>query len=189
MSDLSRWLPFKSRRKVEEPKTEAAASRNVHEAAGAQALARMFPTNMQQLMQHMFDDPFFSDPFSRLGSIDRWFGDFSPTRFQPSIDVVDEESALRVTAELPGMGKDDIHLSIDNDVLTIHGEKKNEEQQNEQGVFRTERYYGYVQRAVPLPRGLEVDKVEANFKDGVLSVRLPKSKAKPEVSTRIPIRS
>jgi HSP20 family protein len=73
----------------------------------------------QQLMRGFFDDPFFREPFGRFGQMERWFGDFSPNRFSPSVEVSDEGKALKVTAELPG-------------------------------VFRTERYYGYFQRAVPL---------------------------------------
>ena len=122
-------------------------------------------------------------------SSDRWFGDFSPTRFSPTIDVVDEENALRVSAELPGMNKEDIHLSIDNDMLTIRGEKKNVEESRENGVFRSERFYGQFQRSIPLP-GMDLDpeKVEATFDKGILMVRVPKRPEARPAARSIPVK-
>ncbi|MGD8862482.1 MAG: Hsp20/alpha crystallin family protein [Myxococcales bacterium] len=189
MADLSRWLPFKSRRKsAEEKKSTAVQQRSEEAGAGSSQLSPLFSSSMPQLMQRMFDEPFFTDPFAPMADLDRWFGDFAPARFQPSVDVVDEETALRVTAELPGMDKDDIQLNVEGDVLTIRGEKKNEEEKKEQGVFRTERYYGYFQRSIPLPRGIDLDRTEAEFKKGVLTVRLPKGAVKEEKGTSIPIK-
>ena len=182
MSKLERWLPFKFRRKSDsEKKADPAGapqpsaetlSQRVPQAHSP--LTPFFGAPMDKLFQSMFSDPFFRDPFSRLAELDRWFGDFSPARFQPTVDVVDEETCVGVTAELPGMSKDDIKLQIENDVLFIRGEKKNESQKTEQGVFRGERYYGYFQRAVPLPSDVDHDKAEAEFDKGVLVVRLPK---------------
>ena len=105
------------------------------------------------------------------------------------MDVVDEEGALCVTAELPGMDQENIQLSVDNDVLTIRGEKRNEDESKEKGVFRTERYYGYFQRAVPLPSDVDVEKAEAKFKKGVLTVRLPKRAGATESARQIPIKT
>jgi len=72
------------------------------------------------------------------------------------------------------MSKEDVKLQIDDSALIISGEKKNEEEMKDGGVFRTERYYGYFQRAIPPPEDVDKEKVDAEFKKGVLTVRLPK---------------
>lgn len=184
MGTLERWMPFKFRRKRAEDKAKEGT-------ADAPQRGMMMPfegTPLSQWMQHAFDTPFFRDPFARFEELDRWFGDFSPTRFEAAVDVVDEEGSLRVTAELPGMTRDDVKLSVDGDVLTIRGEKKNEEERKENGAFRTERYYGFVQRAVPLPSNLDYDHADAKFDKGVLTVRFPKTAEKHEAGKQIKIK-
>ena len=181
MSKLERWLPFKFRRKDGDEKKSDTSGQ------AARALAPMFPTDMRQMMQQMFDEPLFSAPFSAFGDLDRWFGDFSPGKFSPNIDVVDEENTVKVTAELPGMSKDDVELTFDERSLTISGKKENREETKENGVFRTERYYGYVQRTVPLPGDLDRENAEASFENGVLSVRFKKTAPKTE-EKRIPVK-
>ena len=192
MSKLERWLPFKFLRKnAETKKTEAARQDSSQALAPRQdpwaPFAPFFSPAMNQMLERVFSDPFFRDPFSRFSDLDRWFGDFSPARFQPSTDVVDEEDAIRVTAELPGMDKDDITVNIDNDMLIIRGEKRNEDASKEKGVYRSERYYGYFERAIPLPADLDRDKVEAKFKNGVLTVRLPKLPEARSTTKQIPV--
>jgi len=182
MSTLDRWLPFKFRRKKAEEKTVEKAP----EAAETTALTpfeSFFGAPISQWMRAAWGEPVFP----RLAEIDQWFGDFSPMKFEPKIDVVDEEKVLRVTAELPGMTKDDVKLSIDGDVLTIRGEKRNEEESKESGVFRTERYYGFVQRSIPLPSNLDHDRTEASFDNGVLTVRLPKTTKAADKTRQIPV--
>ena len=94
---------------------------------------------------------------------------------------------MKVTAELPGMSKDDVELTFDERSLTISGKKENREETKENGVFRTERYYGYVQRTVPLPGDLDRENAEASFENGVLSVRFKKTAPKTE-EKRIPVK-
>ena len=158
MSKLDRWMPFKFNRKShEEKKQEGQAATGQTGLAPAQQMApwpfqsSLFSAPMQQLVQGVFSDPFFREPFGRFEQLDRWFGDFSPQRFAPSVDVSEDGDALKVTAELPGMSKEDVKLQIDNDMLVISGEKKSQSENKNEGAFRTERYYGYFQRAIPLP--------------------------------------
>jgi len=106
--------------------------------------------------------------------MDRWFGDFSPRRYAPSVEVSDDDKAIKVTAELPGMSKEDVKLQIDDNTLIIGGEKRHEEDKTDDGIFRTERYYGYFQRAIPLPEDIDKENVDAEFNKGVLTVRVPK---------------
>jgi HSP20 family protein len=151
--------------------------------------APMFSPQMQQLMRSFFDDPFFREPFGRFGQMDRWFGDFSPSRFSPSVEVSDEGKALKVTAELPGMEKDDVKLQLEGNMLVISGEKKSESENKDEGVFRTARYYGYFQRAIPIPEDVDREKAAAEFKKGVLTIRFPKLEGSPpDASRRIEIK-
>lgn len=102
--------------------------------------------------------------------------------FTPAINVTDKETALEVTAELPGMEEKDIQVSLEENLLTIAGEKKEEkEEKKENGYYRMERHYGSFQRVVPLPAEVSTDKVEATFKKGVLHILLPK---KPEAAAK-----
>lgn len=175
MSNLAEWFPFKfKRRKAGEAvqkadKPEVVADPYVH-------------TPMSALMRTFFSEPFFRDPF-RSAEMERFFGDFSPERFSPNVDVVDEESHLRVTAELPGMDKDDVQVTVDEQGLTIRGEKRHEQESNENGCYRTERAYGSFMRIVPLPRDIDRESFEAKFDKGVLTVRVAK-KAQPEPAQR-----
>jgi HSP20 family protein len=182
MSKLERWLPFRFNRKKEQEQNQASQSHNSTLAPMAGAWpsplgpfhSPLFSTPMNQLVQSLFNDPFFRDPFGQFDKLDRWFGDFSPKRYSPSVEVVDDGKAIKVTVELPGMSKDDVTLQLEDNVLTISGEKKHEQEAKDDGVFRTERYYGYFHRTIPLPEEIDRDAVDADFKKGVLTVRLPK---------------
>lgn len=131
-------------------------------------------------------------PFDRLASLrdemNRLF-DFSwPSRdtglfsgWSPALDVWDDKESFFVTAELPGMKKENIDISMHNGTLTISGERKHEREQKEGETFRSERYFGKFQRSVTLPAAVDAGKVKASYKDGVLTVELPKAEeAKPK---------
>ncbi|NOX89960.1 MAG: Hsp20/alpha crystallin family protein, partial [Calditrichaeota bacterium] len=106
----------------------------------------------------------------------RFFGD-SFGSFMPSVDVKEKDDEFVVTAELPGMDAKDVDISISDDILTLRGEKKEEKEEKEGNYYRRECSYGSFHRDIPLPAEVETDKVEAEFKRGVLTVHLPK---KPE---------
>jgi HSP20 family protein len=74
-----------------------------------------------------------NDPCAGFGSLDRWFGDFTPSRFRPRIDVVDEGDALRVTAEPPGIEREDLRTTVENGTLVLCGEKKQDVRSEEKG--------------------------------------------------------
>lgn len=90
-------------------------------------------------------------------------------------DVVETGDAVEVSIELPGMEQDDIEVALTGDSLTIKGEKKVERQDEKKGYYVSERSYGSVHRTVPLPPGVDTDKAEATFKNGVLTIRIPQS--------------
>lgn len=94
----------------------------------------------------------------------------------PSLDVKETDGKIVVTAELPGLTADDIDVSISDDLLTIKGEKKTEEEKKkEEGVYVSERYFGSFQRSIRLPAGVDSEKVMADFKNGVMRIEMPKT--------------
>lgn len=130
--------------------------------------------------------------FDRLASLRDEFNrlfDFSlPSRdtglfsgWSPSLDVYDDKDSLVVTVELPGLKKEDIAISFHDGSLTVSGERKHEVEQKKSGsTFRSERYFGKFQRTVSLPARVDVGNVKAAYKDGILTVTLPKAEeAKP----------
>lgn len=90
-------------------------------------------------------------------------------------DVVETDDAIEVSIELPGMEQGDIEVSLTDDALTIKGEKKVERKDEKKGYYVSERSYGSIQRTIPLPPGVDTDKAQATFKNGVLTVTVPQS--------------
>ncbi|MFM0258098.1 Hsp20/alpha crystallin family protein [Paraburkholderia sediminicola] len=136
---------------------------------------------------HLFAE-LIRDPFGGRGPLGSWFGDFSASEFQPRIDVTDEGDALRIVVELPGMTRDDVELEVIEDMLIISGDKRFESTSEEQGCYRVERSFGHFQRAVPLPAGIDLDRAEARFENGVLTLRVPKAVGEPAAKRRIEIK-
>ena len=124
---------------------------------------------LQSRMNSLFDD-FFGPPGSSL-----WAGDGGA--FMPQIDVSETGKEVRVTAELPGLDEKDLDVSVTENVLTIKGEKKVEKEAEEGDYYHSERSYGYFNRAIQLPPGIDAGQAKAKFKKGVLKVTIPK---KPE---------
>ena len=127
-------------------------------------------------------------PFDALwDEMDRWASDLFhdgagvDRSFEPVLDVTEDENAVSVRAEVPGMDPKDIHIEVDEGVLTLRGEKKEEKDEQKDGRHWTERRYGSFARAISLPAYVDAGKVEAKYKDGVLSITLPKTEqAKPK---------
>lgn len=95
----------------------------------------------------------------------------------PQIDLQEDDENLYVVAELPGMSEDDVELTYNDGVLRIAGEKKAEHEDQDRQVHVTERAYGRFERQIPLHRAVNEEQISAAFKDGVLTVTLPKSEA------------
>jgi HSP20 family protein len=92
----------------------------------------------------------------------------------PALDVTEDENGITISAELPGLKKEDVNVTVENGVLTISGEKKFESETKEKNWHRMERRYGSFYRAVTLPRGVDADGADVTFQDGVLKIALPK---------------
>ena len=93
----------------------------------------------------------------------------------PAVDVAEKEKEYEVTAELPGMDESNIDVKFADGMLTIKGEKKEEKEEKKKDYYLSERRYGSFQRSFQVPEGVDADKIEANFKNGVLTVKLPKT--------------
>lgn len=103
-----------------------------------------------------------------------WRGELSWGK-APAVDVVDKEKSYEITAELPGMDESNIDVKFSDGTLTITGEKKDEKEEKKKDYYLSERRYGSFQRSFGVPAGVNADKIEANFKNGVLTVTLPKT--------------
>ena len=103
----------------------------------------------------------------------------------PSLEMQETDGGYRISAELPGMDEKDVEILVDDDVLTIRGEKRSQTEDKDRHF--SERYYGRFERSIALPFEVEDDKAEATFKNGVLTVALPKSARTQEKAKRIAI--
>lgn len=123
-----------------------------------------------------FRDFFTSDIFPR-----DFFAPERPGAFSPALNVEEDENAYRISAELPGMDPKEVEVSLDNGVLTLRGEKKEESEKKERNYHRVERRYGSFTRSLALPAEVDGEKVSANYRNGVLEITLPKAEtAKPK---------
>ncbi|UCF71665.1 MAG: Hsp20/alpha crystallin family protein [candidate division WOR-3 bacterium] len=125
------------------------------------------------------------EPFSELvtmrNDVDRLFDTFFGREnesyenyWRPAIDIEENNGNLMVRAEIPGMSKEDIKVAVKDNMLTISGERKRENESKDKTYYRVERCYGQFQRMIRLPTEVDADKVKATYKDGVLHVTLPK---------------
>ncbi len=118
--------------------------------------------------------------------IQRYFDDFSNFGFQfsdsfnPRIDVSDDEKSYNIIAEIPGIKKENLKITLQDNILTIEGEKKKEEESKEKNYFRSERIFGSFKRCFTLPSEVDSEKVDAKFEDGVLSISLKKLEPQPK---------
>lgn len=102
----------------------------------------------------------------------------------PPVDVVEEGDNLVFRAELPGVSRDDIEVKVENGVLSLRGEKRQEKETGTDAAHRVERVYGTFHRSFTLPSSVDADKVQAHYKDGVLTLVLPKAEqARPRKIT------
>ena len=120
--------------------------------------------NMQKRFNELFSD-FISPADAWKGNSDVW---------NPSVDIVDRKEDVLVKAELPGVRKDDVKITLQENILTIKGEKKMENESKEDGFHRIERSYGHFVRSFTLPMGVKSDGIQADYKDGILTIKLPK---------------
>ncbi|HEV7805001.1 MAG TPA: Hsp20/alpha crystallin family protein [Solirubrobacteraceae bacterium] len=143
------------------------------------ALVRWDPTReldslqgeMNRLFSSFFDTPTPTGKGNANGAQRRWI---------PPMDLVETQDHFVLKADLPGMSETDVSVELENNVLTISGERKTEHEEQHAGYYRLERATGAFSRSLTLPEGIDAEGVEAKFGDGVLTVRIPKpAQAKP----------
>lgn len=133
--------------------------------------------DLQQDMNRLFDS-FFGRPAPVTGPDRVW---------APALDMYETRGDLVVAAELPGVNEKDIQLSIAGEVLTLRGERVPTADMSQHPQYRGERWYGKFERSVALPIPVQADKVTATYRDGVLTVTLPKSEAIKPKEIRIDV--
>lgn len=131
----------------------------------------------RQLIRGFFDD--FFDMLQNPGRFRRSWPEGG--MWEPAVDVINRKNELVVKAELPGVDKKDIKISLIENNLTIHGEVKKEEEVKREDYYCRERAFGSYSRTISLPTEVDKEKINAKFKDGVLEISMPK---KPEMQPR-----
>ena len=121
--------------------------------------------DMQAEVNRLFDN-FLGRPAQQHAGMERVWA--------PAVDMYETKDALVVVAELPGLVEKDIHLSIVGDVLSVRGERSWNQEVKQENYYRGERWYGKFERSLPLPMPVQADKVSAKYRDGVLTITLPK---------------
>jgi len=115
----------------------------------------------------VFERPLFRDLFE---------GDMQVVTYAPRVDVVENKENFVVRAELPGMKKEDVKLTLENNVLTLSGEKRSEDKRDEDNFHLRESRYGKFERSFRLTDNIDRSNIVADYKDGVLTISLPKTK-------------
>jgi HSP20 family protein len=125
---------------------------------------------IQRRMNRLFED--FLQPEEEEGQIVNW---------APRVDVTEHDDRYEVVVELPGLGKEEVKLELHNNILTISGEKKSESEKKERNLFVCERLFGSFRRSFQFPTQINQEKIDADFQNGVLTIKLPKvEEAKPK---------
>ncbi|MCX7821589.1 MAG: Hsp20/alpha crystallin family protein [Brevinematales bacterium] len=126
-------------------------------------LEKSFKDTFSEFLKNFFDDDFFSTELVR-------------SDFEPRVDVYEKNNNIVVKADIPGIDEKDLSVELEGNVLTISGKKEEEKEVKEKNYHRIERSYGSFCRSITLPDGIEADKISAEYKKGVLTVNIPKSK-------------
>ncbi len=121
---------------------------------------------LRNRINRMFDDPLFARAFDKE--------DIPMSSWNPAVDIYEDDDSFVVNAELPGVKKEDITIDLKDRVLTIRGERTFDNEIKEDKYFRRERFSGKFQRSFSLPASVDPNKIKAEYKDGVLNVRIPK---------------
>ena len=125
--------------------------------------------SLQKQMNRMFDSF-----FGRTTSLMPFEENLNDLEFGPPVDIYEDDQKLTFKVEVPGIDEKDIKVEVENNVLTLHGERKLEKDIKEENFRRMERHYGAFSRSFTLPSAIDPEKIEANYSHGVLAVQMPK---------------
>jgi HSP20 family protein len=151
-------------------------------AANPISLVRRMSDEMDRAFDRLFEDFGFITPRSMMGrSASSSLPDITAAAWAPQIEAFQDQDKFIVRAELPGLNKDDVEVSITDDAITLQGQRKQERNEQREGFYHSERSYGTFYRSIPLPEGAIADSAQATFRDGMLEVRV---QAPPHEVTR-----
>jgi HSP20 family protein len=143
-------------------------------------------------IDRLFDDlgrGFWRSPFRRsaFNVEPLWRTEFSVAA--PAVDIAEKDNAYEITADMPGMDEKNVEVQLSNGNLTIKGEKKEEREEKKKDYYLQERRFGSFERTFGVPEGVDTDKIEANFKKGVLTITLPKKAEAQKPSKKIDVKA
>jgi len=185
LKKLAPWNWFKN----EQEEQQAAASLPVQRSDQPVAGGAVSPIlQLHREIDRLFDDAFRGFGFPAL-AMPRWPAEW-PGMLKPAVDIQETDKQYRIALEVPGVEEKDIQITLDNDVMAVRGEKRQEQEKKEGGFHRIERSYGSFQRALNLPGDANQDTIKADFKNGVLTITMDKREASaPKQGRSIPINS
>jgi len=140
-------------------------------------------TNLSQRMDRVFEE-LMGRSLRRLADEDRLRGSWSP-----AVNILEKKDAIVITADLPGLKAEEVEITVDNGVLTIRGERRLEEAADGETYHRVERVYGMFERTFTLPNSVEVNKIDAKFRNGEMVVTLPKREESKPRAVKVAIES
>lgn len=178
---------LQGRRQTESNKPEAGIARREHSAS----LRTVSPFSLMRRFSEEMDRLFGNYDFA--GSLSSGFGgefgrlaDLESSIWLPPLETFERGGKLIIRADLPGLTKGDINVDITDDAIKIHGERRQEKEEDEEGYYRSERSYGSFYREIPLPGGINPEEANASFRDGVLEISMP-APARQSSSRRLEI--
>ena len=149
-------------------------------------------TGLRDEMDRIFDNfwrGFGGISPRRNDMVPSWRNDMPFAAAVPAVDVVESDKDFRITAELPGLGRDDVDLNLSGNMLTIKGEKKEQREEKAANYYVSERRFGSFRRSFELPPTVKRDGIEASFDKGVLTVTLPKTTEAAQQTRKIEVKS
>ncbi len=189
---LNPWNWFKH----EESSVSPANQIPVKRGASAQQMSASDQTlfgpvqQLHQQIDRLFDDAFRGFGFPALqSSQDDLSGFRSPQAFRPNLNVSSDNRSYEITLEAPGMTENDLVIEVSGDILTIQGEKQEEKEDKDRHFYRIERSYGSFRRTLSLPDDSNTDEIQANMKDGVLRLNIPRRETVDSQTKKINITS
>ncbi|PHR66681.1 MAG: heat-shock protein Hsp20 [Idiomarina sp.] len=177
---LAPWNWFKKEQEEQQSTASLSVHRNDLPVAGGPIL------QLHREIDRLFDDAFRGFGFPAL-AMPRWSSEW-PDMLKPALDIQETDKQYKISLEVPGVEEKDIQITLDNDVLMVRGEKRQEQEKKEGGFHRVERSYGSFQRVLNLPDNADQESIKAAFKNGVLTISMDKREASaPKQGRSIPI--
>lgn len=186
--NMKKWIPWNWFKKEEEdagqavPIQRSLAPAQHHDLGGS--LARF-----HQDIDRLFDQAFRGFDIAPFGFNRSLLPRMNDGMIKPTLDLSATDKAYTIAVEVPGVDEKDVKVEVDNDTLTIRGEKKHEKEENDKNYYRMERSYGAFQRVLSLPEDADQAGVAATFKNGVLTVTMPRMAAQQANVRQIEVKS